>query len=195
MGSRYRNGTAISTWFWDQRPRCQVTVLRNNADGTFKAIEPFEGRLACATSYGPISMKTATLMLYFSTLRRGSFLHERASRPFPASVRNWIGSPQSQRWLSRICTATGRSAFWSLNPRHNRTSNRSRSGQSLTVVDIRSSAKNLPGCFQALRGDLDNNGALDIIFSGYAGGWIGLGDESLGYRTVPVPADFTFLMS
>ena len=61
-------------------------------------------------------------------------------------------------------------------------------GHAWEVVDVARAPAAVGDAARLFVADLDNNGALDLIGSGSSGGWIGLGDETGGFRTSAAPA-------
>ena len=165
-----------------------VTVLRNNGDGTFAAIQPFEGanglRDFAWADLDQDGDPDATILDSHFALR--IFTNERAGRfqlqPAPDGIGTVIALAVADLYndgamdvlvlkkAGMIARATAVDG-----------------GRSWETADVTPSAAAVEAQRALFVADLDNNGALDLIASAQAGGWIGLSDQSGRFRSVPYP--------
>ncbi len=165
-----------------------VSVLRNNGDGSFTPVQPFEGEaelrdFAWADLDSDGDQDAALLdaqgvVHVYTNERAGRF------RPRP-------GTADSGKIVALAVAdldADGRIDLLAL--RFGGTILRltefdgKQSWQALTLTPVPPSVEGQAQLFVA---DLDNNGALDLLVSGANGGWIGLGGQSDGFHSRVLP--------
>jgi hypothetical protein len=170
-----------------------ATVLRNNGDGTFRAITPFEGAtdlrdFAWADLDGDGDADAATLdakgkVQVFSNERAGTF----KPLPSPAGLDGTVALAVAD------LAGDGGMELLTLGPDGvvRRVVARD-DGRAWDVAEAARGAA-VGGKARLFAADLDNNGAIDLIASGVSGGWIALGDDSGKFRPLPAPSGFRIL--
>ncbi len=170
-----------------------ATVLRNNGDGTFRAINPFEGLsdlrdFAWADLDGDGDPDAATLdakgtVRVFTNERAGKF------KPLPimpvlgGTVALAVADVYGDGGMDLLALGPDGSVVRALVRDEERTSD---------VAEVARGAPVGAGA-RLFSADLDNNGAIDLVASSVSGSWIGLGDDSGRFRPIAAPAGFRVL--
>ena len=165
-----------------------TTVLRNNNDGTFGILQPFEGTIEARDfAWADLdqdgdpdaALLDANGMIHV-------YRNERAGRfqawPGPEGLSGLVALSaadlNSDGALDLVALRTDGSVC--------RISNTG-DGSAWDVDQLPLNRTTTEGADRLFVADLDNNGALDLICSGPAGAWIALGDEAGILRTVSAP--------
>lgn len=165
-----------------------AVVLRNNGDGTFRAISPFEGAadlrdFAWADLDGDGDPDAATLdargaIRVFTNERAGRFSPLPPPKGLEASAALAIADLDGGGDLDLLALGSD-GAVRKVTDRGD--------GRPPEVVEVARGSAPGGGAARLFVADLDNNGAPDLIASGASGGWIGLGDDSGRFRSMAAP--------
>jgi tetratricopeptide (TPR) repeat protein len=169
----------------------KVTVLRNNGDGTFRAIQPFEEATGLRDfAWADLDqdgdpdaalLNAHSALLIYTNERAGRFQPRRGLDGLGAGVALAVADMESDGTIDLLVLKEDGTITRVTDVG---------AGKSWEVAAVTPSSPELAGSARLFVADLDNNGALDLIVSAKAGGWIGLGDESRRFRTVSFPAGF-----
>ncbi len=169
-------------------------VLRNNGDNTFRALQPFPGandgllNFAAADVDGDGDADMAFVdarnrLRVYTNLRSGQFI----ARPEQETVAP-LGAPLAVADLNR----DGRLDFATIRPNGDivRVSEEIEGAGTKAAVIGKTALPATSGDLRLLVGDLDNNGALDLVVTGTAESEVLLGDANNGFAALParVPA-------
>jgi hypothetical protein len=165
-----------------------ATVLRNNRDGTFRPLNPFEGAtdlrdFAWADLDRDGDPDAATLdakgivRVYFNE-RAGSFLLLPAVKGLDGTAALAIADLDGSGNLDLL--ALGADGVV------RRAADRDE-GRAWDVAEVTRGAPAGEGA-RLIVSDLDNNGAADLVVSGVGGSWIALGDDSGHFKPVAAPS-------
>ncbi len=164
-----------------------AVVLRNNRDGTFRPINPFEGLsdlrdFAWADFDGDGDPDAAGLdakgaVRILSNDRAGRFRSVPSPAELDGAVALAIADPDADGTMDLLVLGGDGSVH--------RASARD-DGRSWEAAELVRGAAVGDGA-RLFAADLDNNGATDLVASGTSGGWIGLGDGSGRFKTAPAP--------
>ena len=167
-----------------------AVVLRNNRDGTFRPITPFEGAtdlrdFAWADLDGDGDPDAASLdargMIHvYANERAGRFRPLPAPKGLDGTVALTIADLDGGGDLDLLSLGSDgvvrRVAIKG-------------DGQALEVAEVARGTASVGDGARLFAADLDNNGAPDLVASGASGGWIALGDGSGRFRTMAAPAN------
>ncbi|HEY2158839.1 MAG TPA: FG-GAP-like repeat-containing protein, partial [Isosphaeraceae bacterium] len=166
-----------------------AVVLRNNGDGTFRPITPFEGiadlrDFAWADLDGDGDPDAALLdadgsVRIFTNDRAGRFRLLPAPAGFDGAVALAVADLYGDGGMDLIGLRHDGVALWSAARDE---------GHALDVAELAGRA-GVGANARLFAADLDNNGATDLVASGTSGGWIALGDASGRFRTILAPKD------
>jgi tetratricopeptide (TPR) repeat protein len=164
-------------------------VLRNNSDGTFRLIRPFEGAptvrdFAWADLDEDGDPDAALLdakgeLWIYTNERAGRFV----KRPGPADLNKLVALAvadlNSDRTLDLLALRADGAVL--------RISNED-VGSAWKVVEVARAPSAIEGPTRLFAADLDNNGSPDLIASGSQGAWLGLANGKGGFSTLAAPA-------
>jgi tetratricopeptide (TPR) repeat protein len=172
--------------------RGKVSVLRNNGDGTFSPIQPFEGAtdlrdFAWADLDGDGDPDAALLDVH-GDLR--IYTNERAGRFQPRPVPDGLGTVAAVA----VADLNSDGVIDLLALRKDgpvlRISDRDE-GHAWAMVEVVGPPQSVGNAARLFVADLDNSGAADLIGAGASGEWIELADGKGGFRSLAAPAGLT----
>lgn len=171
-----------------------VSVLRNNGDGTFGTIQPFEGMASLrdfvwADLDGDGDPDAAMLderagLRIYTNERAGRFV----PRPGPESLGTVAGLANADMNSDGVIDLVALRPDGALLRISDK--NEGQAWETAVLARITTPVGNPTRLFIA---DLDNNGALDVIAEGASGRWIGMGGDSDQLHALAAPTDLRIL--
>jgi tetratricopeptide (TPR) repeat protein len=169
----------------------KITVLRNNGDGTFNAVQPFEAATGLRDFVwadldqdgdpDAALLDAHGALLTYKNERAGRFERRRGPDLLGKVLALAVADLFSDGSIDLLLLGEG-GTITSVTDVD--------AGKSWAVASVAPSTIEPAGAARLFVADLDNNGALDLIVSGKAAGWIGVGDESRRFRSVAFPPGF-----
>ena len=169
----------------------EVNVLRNNGDGGFSPVQPFEGVTGLREFVwadldrdgdpDAAVLDAKGVVHVYANERSGRFRLRTAMGDPGAVVALAIADLDSDGRIDLLALRTGGTIVRAAEVDGK---------NSWLEVGVTPAPASLEGPARLFVADLDNNGALDVLVSGAKGGWIGVGDESQHLHSLSLPRNF-----